>query len=282
MYVQDQARQHWSDLSVLKALALTAFSCLPELEGSHDKPLGGKAYECAVVIERLYRRIVALQSEGEVSQDDLSFLASLLLMLGKEDEAVEIVEPFIPREPNMAPMLLVSVYAQNGQNEQAIAFAERALLISLIDACTRLQILSNLCCGDDERMEEIMRLARYLQFSEDYIVLFPTLLPSVYCDAARLALMNNEVDAGLERLNKFVQCLKQSCEVMSHPPVPLLFNEVRDLLWSEETEDIKEARCEARQQYALVYSEQLKTDAIWESVRGDERFVKVISEIEGI
>lgn len=281
-YAQDQARQHWSDPSALKALALTAFSCLPELEGSHDKPLGGEACECAVMMERLYRRIVELQPEGKAAQDDLSFLASILLMLGKEDEVVEIVEPLIPREPNTAPMFLSSLYAQNGQNDQAIELAERALLISLIDACSRLQILSNLWCGDKARIGEIVELAQHLQFSEDCIVLFPTLLTSVYYDASRSALMNNDVDAGLEQMGQFAQRLKQSCEVMSHPSVPLLFNEVRDLLWSEETEDVERARCEACQKYALAYSEQLRTDAIWKPVRGDERFAKVISEIESI
>lgn len=73
-YVQEQARKHWSDSSVLKTLALTTFSCLPQLDGSQDKPVVGKAYECVVVMERLYRRIIALQPVGEAAQDDLSFL----------------------------------------------------------------------------------------------------------------------------------------------------------------------------------------------------------------
>lgn len=127
-----------------------------------------------------------------------------------------------------------------------------------------------------------MKLAQHLQYSENRIVLFPTLLPSVYYDAARSALMNNDADAGLDRLDAFVQCLKRSCEVMAYPSIPLIFNEVRDLLWVEGTPDVEKARCEACQKYALAYSEQLKTDAIWESVRGDERFAKVISEIEGV
>lgn len=281
-YVQEQARKHWSDSSVLKTLALTTFSCLPQLDGSQDKPVVGKAYECVVVMERLYRRIISLQPDGEAAQDDLSFLASLLLMLGKEDEVVEIIEPFIPHEPNTAPMLLASLFAQNGQNDQAIELVERALLISLIDACSRLQILSNLWCGDEERIGEIVKLAQHLQYSENRIVLFPTLLPSVYYDAARSALMNNDADAGLDRLDALAQCLKRSCEVMAYPSIPLIFNEVRDLLWVEGTPDVEKARCEACQKYALAYSEQLKTDAIWESVRGDERFAKVISEIEGV
>ena len=42
--------------------------------------------------------------------------------------------------------------------------------------------------------------------------------------------------------------------------------------WAEETKDVEKARYEVRQQYALAYSGQLKTDVIWDFVRGDECF----------
>lgn len=52
--------------------------------------------------------------------------------------------------------------------------------------------------------------------------------------------------------------------------------------WAEETKDVEKARYEVRQQYALAYSGQLKTDVIWDFVRGDERFVGAVKEIESV
>lgn len=278
-YVRAQAKAHWSCPGLLRALALAVYSQIPQKPGSDKTPLEGEAFFYASEVERLFERTVQLDGARAIS--DVVPYATVLQMLGKGQMAKALIEPMVSQEPNLASLSFAQLLEKQGDRTEAIRVLQRGLLFSLLETASLLQALASMYDGDEERLAAVLDLGERLIADPEYISLSPVMMPSLTMVAAESAAQHGNQIEALKRLRKFAESLDACCEFLEHPKNPVLFDEVKDLMWQEDGPELQSARRDSVQTLRLSYADGLTNKKVWEPFATNAEFEEIVSTVKG-
>lgn len=278
-YVKKQARLNWSCAQMLRMLALASYAQIPSLSGFKGMSVEGEALECAQEVERLLKRSNALDPSASSIQSDCTILSRIFLWTNRSAEAVRLLERYVDEEPNLSAISLARLYEEMDRPDAAMRVLQRGLLLSLVEAEATIAALAP--TASNEQIEQLAHLACNLQDDKGYVCLFPTLLPTVQLEIARRAAdgrLDTDVFVALEM---FVDALDTTCQAMTEPENPVVFDCVADLMWSDANDTSVETRCNATKELRDAYIETLSNDAAFVSVRDENEFEAILKRIVG-
>lgn len=278
-HVRLEMRAHWSCLPMVRAMATALFAQIPTLEGSDERPLAGRALDCAKEAERLYRRVVALAPAGDAPVVDLVPLSVILQRIGRGDEARGLLDDLVAKEPSLAAVSLARVLCEADSHEEAIFVLQRALLISLIEAQSALAALIPVV--EDGQLEHVAYLASQLQPSASYATLSPMLMPSIRLEQARRRAAKGQGDAAVKMLLRFADDLDVACDVMTEPANPPLFDHVKEMMWEDVDDAGRVARSNAVAGLRTSYAKTLAADSSFDVIRSTDDFAELVERISG-
>lgn len=73
--------------------------------------------------------------------------------------------------------------------------------------------------------------------------------------------------------------LGEACAAMSNPVDPGIFDKIEDMLWDDADDEVICARSEGVAELRAAYVSALENDRLWDSLRDDVRFCRVITRI---
>lgn len=278
-HLRKQARLSWSSAQMLRMLALAAYAQIPSLPGFRDSSVEGDALECAQEIERLLKRVHALDPSASLTQSDCAILSRIYCWTDRGDEAIRLHERRVDEEPNLSAISLARLHSDMGHPDEAMRVMQRGLLLSLVEAEATTAAIAP--AASNEQLEQLAHLACALQESNGYVSLFPTLLPTIRLEIARrVADGRIEADA-IYALETFADSLDAACRAMEEPENPILFDHVADLMWSDADDATAKTRVEAAKGLRDAYVKTLSNDASFDSLRDRDEFESVLRRLEG-
>lgn len=276
-YVKEQVRLHWSNALLLRKMGLALFAQIPSLSGYEGTSVSEDALVCAQEVERLFRRVIELDPAGASVQVDIAPLTRVLLWMGRSEEAEELIESCVAKEPNLSTISLAQIYRESSRADEAEIVLQRGLLLSLLEVEA---IMTAMASQDGiEQLEELVGLAETLQPNTAYISLFPTLMPSLRLEQSRRHVAAGKNEQAIDTLTLFANALDAACDAMLHPKSPALFDKVPDMLWQEADGQIDSARADAVDGLRAAYANTLMSEDVWDSIRSNERFQALLSRI---
>lgn len=278
-YVREQAKAHWSCPGLLHALALVVYSQVPQKPGFDMSPVEGEAYFYASEAERLFERMVQLNSAGSLPLGDIVPYATVLQWLGKGQEAKGLVEPLVSQEPNLAALSFAQLLEKQGDKKEAIRVLQRGLLFSLIESASILQILASLYSDDEEHLTAVYDLGRHFASNPDYRALSAFMLPIITMVVAESKAAHGKEHEALALLREFVNSLGECCDFIEQPHNPMLFDEVFDLMWKENDSELQITRRESAIAMRQAYKNRLTTEAVWKNLTDNAEFREIIGAI---
>ncbi len=234
------AHLFWSDAMFVRQMAMLLYA-----QSLFSDTENGRSSLCvdpdfSKVIETLLRRVIQLDPQGESHEMDLQSLCMVLASTGREGEAIGLIGERIPKKPNTAAVTMAGIQMRAEDNAAARTTLKRQLLFSLLEATSCIQTLTG--CAGIADLETLVVLAEGLQKPEHFSSLSPTLLVILHLElASKLAAQSDNVKA-LDELGMFASELETLCNVLRKPHNPSFFDEIRDLLWQSDDEDIIAAR----------------------------------------
>lgn len=276
-YVKGQAREQWTGYPLLHMLSLALFSRIPTLPGFREDGLSEKALECAQETERLVKRAMELASSEEESMTDLPVLSRVLSWTGRASEAESLIENLVRKEPNLSAVTLAQLYRESGHDEQAATVLQRAILIAMLEAESAIVALAPLV--DEKTLAELVDLASALQPNEPYVSLFPILMPTLRMQQAKNFASSGQEQQAIEALELFAEDLNRACLAMMEPVTPLIFDKVKDMMWSDATDEIALARAASVSELRANYVNSLETEGLFDVIKDDERFERIIEHV---
>ena len=109
--------------------------------------------------------------------------------------------------------------------------------------------------------------------------IFPTLMPAIRLQQAKNLVRTTPTDVVFRALNSFADALDEACAAMSNPVNPGIFDKIEDMLWDDADDEVTCARSEGVAELRAAYVSALENDRLWDSLRGDVRFCRVITRI---
>lgn len=276
-YVNGQAREQWTSYPLLHMLSLALFSRIPTLPGFREDGLFEKALECARETERLVKRAMELASSEEESMTDLPVLSRVLSWTGRASEAESLIENLVRKEPDLSTVTLAQLYRESGRDEQAATVLQRAILIAMLEAESAIVALAPLV--DEKTLAELVDLASALQPNEPYVSLFPILMPTLRVQQAKNFASSGQEQQAIEALGLFAEDLDRACLAMMEPVTPLIFDKVKDMMWSDATDEIALARAASVSELRANYVNSLETKGLFDVIKDDERFERIIEHV---
>lgn len=276
-HVKGQAREQWTGYPLLHMLSLALFSRIPTLPGFREDGLSEKALECARETERLVKRAMELASSEEESMTDLPVLSRVLSWTGRTSEAESLMEDLVRKEPDLSTVTLAQLYRESGRDEQAATVLQRAILIAILEAESAIVALAPLV--DEKTLAELVDLASALQPNEPYVSLFPILMPTLRMQQAKNFASSGQEQQAIEALELFAEDLDRACLAMMEPVTPLIFDKVKDMMWSDATDEIALARAASVSELRANYVNSLETEGLFDVIKDDERFERIIEHV---
>lgn len=275
-FVREQARTHWSSAPLLRKMGLALFTQIPSLSGYEGTSVGKEALACAQEVERLFRRVIELDPAGVSMQADIAPLTRVLMWMGRSEEAEELIDSRVSKEPNLSAISLAQIYQESGRTDEAAVVLQRGLLLSLLEVEATMTTMASQV--GDEQLEELASLADAFQSDAAYVSLFPTLMPTLRLEQARRLMAAGKEEQAVIALSSFADALDAACNAMLHPKNPSLFGKVPDMLWQEADGQVDSARADAVDGLRAAYANTLTNEDVWDPIRSDERFRSLISQ----
>lgn len=276
-YVRQQVRDNWTCCDLLRMMGAALFAQIPKLPGFNGGLLEDESLQCADEAERIIRRVIDLSPSGAGISVELPSLVRILLWTGREREAEKLLDGHERKEPNLQAALLAQLHREAGRNEEALAVLQRALLISLLEAQSAMAAMVPM--ADDSRLAELADLTAALQPDKTFASIFPTLMPAIRLQQAKNLVRTTPTDAVFRALTSFADALDEACAAMSNPVNPGIFDKIEDMLWDDADDEVVCARSEGVAELRAAYASALENDRLWDSLRGDVRFCRVITRI---
>ena len=276
-YVRQQVRENWTCCDLLRMMGAALFAQIPKLRGFNGGLLEDESLQCADEAERIIRRVIDLSPSGAGISVELPSLVRILLWTGREREAEKLLDGYVRKEPNLQAALLAQLHREAGRKEEALVVLQRALLISLLEAQSAMAAMVPMV--DDSRLAELADLAAALQPDKTFALIFPTLMPAIRLQQAKNLVRTTPTDAVFRALDAFADALDEACAAMSNPVNPGIFDKVEDMLWDDADDEVTCARSKGVAELRAAYVSALENDRLWDSLRGDVRFCRVITRI---
>lgn len=278
-YVRRQVRENWGCADLLRMMGVALFAQIPTLPGFNDGRLEGDSLLCAKEAERVIRRAIGLSTSEAEGSTELPSLVRILLWTNRVREAEEMLGSRVRKEPNLQATLLAQLYHETGRDEEALVTLQRALLISLLEAQSTMSAMVPIV--DDDMLDKLATFAGAMQPNREFAAIFPTLMPTIRFQQAKNRACRADADETLRALELFADALDGTCAVMSNPTNPCIFDKVEEMLWAEDNETASKARTDAVSELQAAYASILDSDRLWEPLRNDERFDRIVAHIAG-
>lgn len=276
-YVLKQVRKNWTCCELLRMMGAALFAQIPKIPGFNGDSLEDESLQCADEAERIIRRVIELSSSETGVSAELPSLVRILLWTGREREAEKLLDGYERKEPNLQAALLAQLHREAGRNEEALTVLQRALLISLLEAQSAMAAMVPMV--DDSRLAELADLAAALQPDKTFASIFPTLMPTIRLQQAKNLVRTAQADDAFRALDAFADALDESCDAMSNPVNPGIFDKVEDMLWDDADDEVVRTRSEGVAELRAAYVSAHESDRLWDSLRDDGRFCQVIARI---